>query len=1291
MPSLPGSITENPVDMDSKKDDPAQQSKRKKELNNSRENQQAPKYDWSQTEDSVTMVLKIENITNELLRDSDVTFADSDVTVKLPDGRKWTWQLYGEIFREDSRVKVKKRKMSLHMKKKKSVTWSNLESLDQPTVEEPLPSPTESLEPASSPSVMSQYSDSQLPASSIAGTNLSEEPNVTTDDTRSDDVETENSDCPKKEEEPVVELQLIKHDFIEKDDVFIVHIYVKGVNKDNLSVMFDKRNFSVKFQSNHPQFLKLHSGATEDTKFCWQIKLRGEIIPENSKFKVNQSCIEITLAKSVFGRWGDLEALKRKETPPSSKSDNWMSVNSVSVKTDSSTDKERETMYSEMKQNIERDNLKDKPPDGGLTASPVQKPTCKVQPLNKQVEEREQVVRPPGFTGLDNLGNTCFMNGVLQCLVNTREFRDFFLEGKFQNDLNTDNVLGSGGKLAVCFAVLCKVLWSGKHFSYAPSKLKNLVAQKASQFTGFAQHDSQEFLAFLLDGLHEDLNRIKKKPYTETVEDGGRPDEVVANEAWDIHKKRNDSFIVDLFQGQYKSKLVCPACGKVSITFDPFLYLSLPLPKRQRLLPVTFMWKDPYRKPIRYMLKLSKEATVEGLKDALHRKTGVAPSNIRVFEAYKGRIHKMFVRGSSLSLVQANDCIIGCEVLSEDVAGEPVYEVAIVQRTLMPNQFPSKCSSCKKLCPEGSKLKRCTKCFKVGYCDQTCQKNHWMYHKGQCKTTPEPVGTPFILSVPESRATFSKVCQLMEAYSRYSVDVFQPPVKQDTTPKLSSRLSSSNLSNSSQSSGSQNSLDSQSSFSSSCTITAEQEQNLEDTDLSPDCDRLSIENVQSFTIGSDSALSGQTGLSVVSDTNQNCQTGVMEINKPVIGKAEKDSVNVTQKSDSGFSSMVDVHTQGGTNGSEGSRCATASGSDKGQEKEFTSPIKPVLGIQTGDTERSTPMFYIKPVNSDGVGLTGTDGERLDDKGEVPLNLTNKFFLSVDWKNNDKLPGYVLVQSKEMDFENDSSMMSASLEESHVTLEQCLELFTEPEILNPEEAWYCPQCKEHREATKQLSTWKLPHTLIIQLKRFSFRNFIWRDKIDKMVEFPTRGLDLSAFYVGSRPSNEPPPIYDLYGVVNHHGGILGGHYTAHVRCADLSPGVTSEVGWRLCDDSRVSTVSHEKNVVTRAAYLLFYRRREVFVPPPPVVSGESVEDDDEYQSASSEIEEVSELPGNIQEEGHARLVIDTSRDTEDSTCKDDIELVEADFREEKTVTEGEQVTVIASDEEDLGYTDMDSVD
>ena len=71
------------------------------------------------------------------------------------------------------------------------------------------------------------------------------------------------------------------------------------------------------------------------------------------------------------------------------------------------------------------------------------------------------------------------------------------------------------------------------------------------------------------------------------------------------------------------------------------------------------------------------------------------------------------------------------------------------------------------------------------------------------------------------------------------------------------------------------------------------------------------------------------------------------------------------------------------------------------------------------------------------------------------------------------------------------------------LQQCVSLFMEPEVLSEDEAWYCPQCKAHRQATKQLSVWRLPKYLIVQLKRFSYRNFLWCDKVDKMVDFPTR--------------------------------------------------------------------------------------------------------------------------------------------------------------------------------------------
>ena len=79
----------------------------------------------------------------------------------------------------------------------------------------------------------------------------------------------------------------------------------------------------------------------------------------------------------------------------------------------------------------------------------------------------------------------------------------------------------------------------------------------APQFSGYQQHDSQELLAFLLDGLHEDLNRVRQKPYIEEADADGRPDAVVAKEVWNNYRKRNDSVIVDHFQA---SPFVCSCC-----------------------------------------------------------------------------------------------------------------------------------------------------------------------------------------------------------------------------------------------------------------------------------------------------------------------------------------------------------------------------------------------------------------------------------------------------------------------------------------------------------------------------------------------------------------------------------------------------------------------------------------------------------------------------------------------------------------------------------------------------------
>lgn len=222
-----------------------------------------------------------------------------------------------------------------------------------------------------------------------------------------------------------------------------------------------------------------------------------------------------------------------------------------------------------------------------------------------------------GLIGLDNLGNTCFMNSAVQCLAHTSKLVDYFL-GDFYKEINHNNPLGLKGELAYSFGDLLRKLWALDRTPVAPRQFKGKLARFAPQFSGFNQHDSQELLAFLLDGLHEDLNRVKCKPYSEAKDSDGRPDEEVADEYWGNHIARNDSIIVDICQGQYKSTLVCPDCRKVSVTFDPFMYLSLPLPSTtMRTMTITVFNTDGTTGPSPYTVSVPKSGDTKTLIDAL--------------------------------------------------------------------------------------------------------------------------------------------------------------------------------------------------------------------------------------------------------------------------------------------------------------------------------------------------------------------------------------------------------------------------------------------------------------------------------------------------------------------------------------------------------------------------------------------------------------------------------------------------------------------------------------------------
>ncbi|XP_045242208.1 ubiquitin carboxyl-terminal hydrolase 4 isoform X3 [Macaca fascicularis] len=264
----------------------------------------------------------------------------------------------------------------------------------------------------------------------------------------------------------------------------------------------------------------------------------------------------------------------------------------------------------------------------------------------------------PGLCGLGNLGNTCFMNSALQCLSNTAPLTDYFLKDEYEAEINRDNPLGMKGEIAEAYAELIKQMWSGRDAHVAPRMFKTQVGRFAPQFSGYQQQDSQELLAFLLDGLHEDLNRVKKKPYLELKDANGRPDAVVAKEAWENHRLRNDSVIVDTFHGLFKSTLVCPECAKVSVTFDPFCYLTLPLPlKKDRVMEVFLVPADPHCRPTQYRVTVPLMGAVSDLCEALSRLCGIAAENMVVADVYNHRFHKIFQMDEGLNHIMPRDDI----------------------------------------------------------------------------------------------------------------------------------------------------------------------------------------------------------------------------------------------------------------------------------------------------------------------------------------------------------------------------------------------------------------------------------------------------------------------------------------------------------------------------------------------------------------------------------------------------------------------------------------------------------
>lgn len=776
-----------------------------------------------------------------------------------------------------------------------------------------------------------------------------------------------------------------------------------------------------------------------------------------------------------------------------------------------------------------------------------------------------------GTTGLTNLGNTCYMNSALQCIRSVEELAIYFLAGEYKRDINSDNPLGHGGAIAKTYAgLLASIYDEAGQSSFAPKNFKNTLGRAAPIFSGYGQQDSQEFLSFLVDGLHEDLNRIKKKPYTEYPESDDNtvhdPEAIKAlgDKFRAIHHSRNDSVAMDLFNGFYKNTMVCPDCNKVSITFDPYSLVTLQLPIEQTW-QHTVKFVPLYGNLWEVEVDIDKNATIKQLKDYVGKRFGIEWNRLMISEVYS---HKFYRH------LDDQDSIAESNITARD-------DIFVFELEGVPSNWPSP-----------KKKNKYTSNFWSNDSDVDIPKSDHphhdrimvpIFHRKPTSTSYRGQGWaldlwPSYILVDRNEAkdydailkkVLAKVAQtttrdiLLEgntplAQSGSGSDVVVT-TEEDASPNGDPRIQDGSIEG-------EDMVE--------VTMTESAETPAEVTQASNELPEVlrpgsfippSFRNLFEMKYarsGREYVPTGWSGL----DANKGYEPISKRVRVPSTRASSMQSIDAgsdatssdadedeniqfsadaqssielaNQSSDEDMQPSIEevpAFSRGGRQKNKKSRKMTKQERKHMRNKNFSKGKK---GKNPYHMEQPS-QSYEEPEDD--------DDERLIKMGECVIldwdaDAWDALFGATSHEDARGSNSMIAIETWEDKELQAKKAKRAARKKNGLTLEECFAETSKSEVLSEDNAWYCNRCKELRRATKTLEIWTAPDILVVHLKRFSSHR-VFRDKVDALVDFPIEGLDLSE-RVGLAEGKDL--VYDLFAVDNHYGGLGGGHYTAYAK-------------------------------------------------------------------------------------------------------------------------------------------------
>jgi ubiquitin C-terminal hydrolase len=766
-------------------------------------------------------------------------------------------------------------------------------------------------------------------------------------------------------------------------------------------------------------------------------------------------------------------------------------------------------------------------------------------------------------TGLGNLGNTCFMNSTLQCLAHTDPLRKYFLSGEYEKELNKHNTLGTGGELASQFASLLAEMWgvqlkrrnvlgnAGSTYSSPdsavyPRNFKHTLGKHAEQFVGYDQHDSQELATYLLDALHEDTNRVTQKPYIEKPEQGeDETDEIAAEKAWNLHLQREDSRVLDSFMGQVKSRVQCceATCSRVSTTFDPFMFLSVPVPgSTDRELNVTFVPLHAGEEILNLNLILPKSATIKVMLQQLgkdlvakgFRKEKIPVEDLCAVDVWRHDVYKWYTEDEEVDRIRDSDKTY-------------IYELRSLKETNGSEDQDAVDGNCSAF----NELRLKQRAFKCKLDVETLtslnKDDEWMDTLAKYVRNPTQVLTVLnaARSTTEDRARFHKKLEdfIDACYLKFSGDestgqkrARDEDPESETVPSVSEDnnvpglVQVSDASEVFQGVSIQKDLAILEFCSSKLRQYAKEleKEKVERRSRGGVCIQAGTER-QSGPFGGRPASSEVLMFPLVLRIPSNMT--VYQLRNELAARYRIFDENSEESNLHGMNGMEIEH--------EPSKSPTES-----EDKALCLSVKDAF-LQMPLLYKKKTAYSYRPQGEGSCQLGMLSGDESDHESTTadPRNEAERVnvFDTVGLHGSVtlKLPSH--VNHKGLCVDNPIKNVRGATDENAqkvITVKDCIDKYCQKEQLEDTEMWYCNKCQKHVRAWKQFHLYRLPPILIVHLKRFHYSSSTHRrDKIGAFVDFPLKGLDLSDLV--SHWKDGERPVYDCYAVSNHYGGLGGG--------------------------------------------------------------------------------------------------------------------------------------------------------